>query len=190
VGRRNVGSRGLPDDCSGLVRHAFRAAGRDVMPTQALPGENAVAAMYREAERRGALETGRLAAGDLVFFRETYDRNRDGKRNDGLTHVGIVERVEADGTVVFIHRGMRGVARSRFNSRRPGQHLSSSGRVLNEWLRPASRTLRAWLAGELYAGHASAEALLEGPLPATDVPVMAGVPGPGRREARRPASRR
>jgi hypothetical protein len=165
------------------------------MPEQARPGENAVAAMHREAARRGALGAAPLAPGDLVFFRETYDRNRDGKRNDGLTHVGIVEQVGADGTVVFIHRGMKGVSRSRFNLRRPGQHLSASGRVLNAWLRPASRSLRAYFAGELYEGHASAEALLEGPRPPPGAPpAVAEAPDRERREVRRegrhPPSRR
>ncbi|MCI0569247.1 MAG: CHAP domain-containing protein, partial [Myxococcaceae bacterium] len=161
VGRRGMPG-GLGDDCAGLVRHAFRSLEVDLMPDDVVRGENAVTAMHREMQRRGALSEASegMSPGDIVFFRETYDRNRDGKRNDGLTHVGIVEKVEEDGTVVFIHRGMRGVARSRFNTERPDVRADAKGNVLNEWLRRRSKRLRAYFAGELYAGFASMARLL------------------------------
>ena len=38
------------------------------------------------------------------FLTTHWDYNGDGMTNDPLTHVGIVERQEADGTVVFISR--------------------------------------------------------------------------------------
>jgi hypothetical protein len=174
VGRRTLGVPGFMDDCAGLVRDAYHAAGADPMPRASLAGENAVTGMWREAEARGALRADPLALpapGDLAFFRETYDRNRDGKRNDGLTHVGVVESVDPDGTVVFIHRGVRGIARSRFNAAKPTVH-AEEGRILNAWLRARSRTLRAYMAGELYVGYASAAQLLT-PAPASDLPMAA-----------------
>jgi hypothetical protein len=53
--------------------------------------------------------------GDLVFFKETWDRNRDGKMNDGLAHVGVVESIDTDGTVTFVHRSGSGMTRARLN---------------------------------------------------------------------------
>ncbi|WNG50596.1 NlpC/P60 family protein [Archangium minus] len=158
VGVRHLGrvERGVPDDCSGLVRVAYLKAGIDLVNHGFLAGENAVSAIYRRAQSRGAFHNRRPRPGDLVFFRETYDRNRDGLRNDGMTHIGVVESVGLDGTVTFIHRGSKGIARSRMNLLFPRTHrVGQDGVVLNDFLRAASRGQRAWLSGELFAGFAS-----------------------------------
>jgi cell wall-associated NlpC family hydrolase len=157
VGVKRLGSvaRGVADDCSGFVRLAYQRAGIDLVSHGFLGGENAVSAIYRRARSQGALRH-RPRPGDLVFFRETYDRNRDGLRNDGMTHIGVVESVEPEGTVTFIHRGSKGIARSRMNLFFPRTHrIGQDGPVLNDYLRAASRGQRAWLAGELFAGFAS-----------------------------------
>ena len=148
----------VPDDCSGLVRLAYQSVGIELLSRGSHPGENAASAIYRRAREAGALHRHLPQPGDLVFFRETYDRNRDGVRNDGLTHLGIIEAVEKDGTVVFVHRGSRGVGRSRMNLRAPELH-ALRGQVLNDWLRRAEGGERARLTGELFAGYASASRL-------------------------------
>jgi cell wall-associated NlpC family hydrolase len=149
----------VPDDCSGLVRLAYQAVGIELLSHGTQPGENAVGAMYRRARRAGALHWRTPRPGDLVFFRETYDRNRDGERNDGLTHVAVVESVERDGTVVFVHRGGSGVKRSRMNLRLPMKHRGEGERILNDYLRRAEGEERARLTSELFSGYASASRL-------------------------------
>ncbi|NMO16608.1 CHAP domain-containing protein [Pyxidicoccus fallax] len=151
----------VPDDCTGLVRLAYSSAGIDLMaPVPGRRGENGVTHIYRAVRRRGALHRTKPRPGDLVFFRETYDRDRDGRRDDGLTHVGVVEHVSAGGLVTFIHRGGKGVARSRMHLRWPTTHRARTRRVvLNDYLRRASREHRAYVTGELFAGFASPEAL-------------------------------
>ncbi|MCY1083259.1 NlpC/P60 family protein [Archangium lansingense] len=148
----------VPDDCSGLVRAAYQAVGIELLSHGTLPGENAVSAIHRRAQRAGALHKRTPKPGDIVFFRETYDRNRDGVRNDGLTHVGVIETVERDGTVVFVHRGSNGVKRSRMNLRFPEQR-GQGGRVLNDYIRRAEGGERARFASELFSGYASAARL-------------------------------
>jgi hypothetical protein len=94
--------------------------------------------------------------GDLVFFRETYDQNRDGRRNDGLTHVGLVEDVDAAGTVTVIHRVSRGVVRYRMNLARPEvQKDPRTGAVLNDRLRAPGRGRPQVLTGQLFAAYAT-----------------------------------
>lgn len=150
----------VPDDCSGLVRAAYQAVGIELLSHGTLPGENAVSAIHRRAQRAGALHKRTPKPGDIVFFRETYDRNRDGKRNDGMTHIAVVETVELDGTVTFIHRGSKGIARSRMNLLFPRTHRAGqSGPILNDFLRAASKGQRAWLTGELFVGFASPSTL-------------------------------
>ncbi|MCP3059661.1 NlpC/P60 family protein [Myxococcus sp. K38C18041901] len=162
VGERNLGrlSRGMPNDCSGFVRLAYLSAGIDLVAHGFLAGENAVSAIFRRATQGGRLHQHAPRPGDLVFFRETYDRNRDGRRNDGMTHIGVVEAIGDDGTVTFIHRGSKGVARSRMNLAHPEKHqLTQGGPVVNDFLRPASKGLRAYVTGELFVSYASPEGL-------------------------------
>lgn len=148
----------VPDDCTGVPRYVYRKYGIDLMDVEGRPGENGVTLIHRRARKAGALHKRTPRPGDLVFFRETYDRNRDGLRNDGLTHVGVVEKVERDGTVVFVHRGSKGVARARMNLRSPAVR-AVEGRVLNDYIRARSDTSRAYLTGELFAGYASPDRL-------------------------------
>lgn len=150
-----VGERRFGDDCTGLVRAAYAQVGVDLMG-EGLAGDSGVTAIQRYAGRHGRLyQAGRPLPGDLVFFRETYDRNRDGRLNDGLTHVGLVDDVEADGTVVIIHRVARGVVRYRMNLGHPDQPASPQGRRWNDWLRSEQPGAPAQLTGQLFAGYAT-----------------------------------
>ncbi|OJH37052.1 CHAP domain-containing protein [Cystobacter ferrugineus] len=148
----------VPDDCSGLVRLAYQSVGVELLSHGTRPGENAASAMYRRAQAKGALHRKTPQPGDIIFFRETYDRNRDGLRNDGVTHVGVIESVARDGTVVFVHRGGKGVGRARMNLRHAG-HQGAGGRVLNDYIRKAEQGERARLTSELFVGYASATRL-------------------------------
>lgn len=146
-------SRRVPDDCTGLVRLAAEPEGAQLTDGNARVSDNGVTAIYRRARSLGALHKRRPRPGDLVFFRETYDRNRDGRRNDGLTHIGVVEKVEKDGTVTFVHRGSKGVARARMNTQLPRD------RKRNDYIRRATPKSRAYLTGELFSGYASPDRL-------------------------------
>jgi hypothetical protein len=149
-------SREVNDDCSGLMHLAYWRPGLSLMPEDPRPGENGVAAIYRKARELGVLRE-RPRPGDLVFFQDTYDRNRDGRRNDGLTHIGVVERVSQDGLVTFVHRAGGGVKRSRLHLYRPDVRKDGKGRVLNDWLRRADRRGPSQLTGELVVGFAAVD---------------------------------
>jgi len=93
-------------------------------------------------------------AGDLVFWHDTYDRDRDGRTDDRFTHVGIVEYVADGGTVVFVHRGSQAVVRGAMTPARPGE-VAQGDRLLNSALRRKSKARPGTpvLAGELFAGY-------------------------------------
>jgi hypothetical protein len=69
--------------------------------------------------------------------------------------VGLVEWVDVDGTVTFLHRGGQGVTRGRLNLRQPDRARGEDGRPLNAPLRMrASRADDApALAGQLFVGY-------------------------------------
>ncbi|WP_224246194.1 CHAP domain-containing protein [Hyalangium gracile] len=151
-----VGGRAYPSDCTGLVEAVYSQAGVPLKGTSK-PGDNGVTAIYRYALNHGRVYNGgRPLPGDLVFFRETYDQNRDGRRNDGLTHVGLVDQVDADGTVTVIHRVKRGVVRYRMNLSKPGVGKDpSTGKVLNDTLRAPGQGRSFALTGQLFVAYAS-----------------------------------
>jgi hypothetical protein len=157
VGKSKIvlGGKRWGDDCTGLIRGVYAQLGVDLI-TGAEPGDNGVTAIWRYAAVHGRLfEGGRPIAGDLVFFKETYDLNRDGEVNDGLTHIGLVEKVEDDGTVTVIHRVARGVVRYRMNLEYRNSAVSSAGRPVNDYLRLAGAKNRPQLTAQLFAGYAT-----------------------------------
>jgi cell wall-associated NlpC family hydrolase len=162
VGRRGpfvVAGERFNDDCSGLVAAVFAAEGIDLRAEMqhAAPGERGSArATWLAARERG--ETFGAEAtpepGDLVFWNDTYDRNRNGKVDDPLTHVGIVERVDGE-TVTFVHRGGRGVARGVMTLAHRHAAADEDGHPLNSTVRTrAHPARRGGLAAELFAGFA------------------------------------
>jgi peptidoglycan DL-endopeptidase CwlO len=182
LGRRTVSwpGQGFPDDCSGLVEGIYATVG---VPLQgaAHHGDNGVTGLYRYAQTRGRIfASGAPVPGDLVFFRDTYDQNRDGVLDDGLTHVALVESVSEDGTVAIIHRVRRGVMRYRMNLGHPAVHTDPhSGLVLNDYLRGSTGTSRPVLTAQLFFAFASvlpADAL-QAPRPA--LPVLSPQPAGG-----------
>jgi peptidoglycan DL-endopeptidase CwlO len=182
LGRRTVSwpGQGFPDDCSGLVEGIYASVG---VPLQgaAHHGDNGVTGLYRYAQARGRIfASGVPAPGDLVFFRDTYDQNRDGVLDDGLTHVALVESVSEDGTVAIIHRVRRGVMRYRMNLGHPEIHTDpQTGQVFNDYLRGSTGTSRPVLTAQLFFAFASvlpAETLRT---PRSALPVLAPQPSGG-----------
>jgi hypothetical protein len=159
AGRFAVGGEKFNPDCTGFVQSVYEAEGIPLraMMRRAAPTERiGVAAAFRAMGAYGVVFGGGgewPAPGDLVFWHDTYDRNRNGRADDRFTHVGVVEYV-ADGTVVFVHRGAKAVARGAMNPERPAER-SADGLALNTPLRSKNPRLAGVpvLAGALFAGY-------------------------------------
>jgi hypothetical protein len=127
-------------DCSGFILAAFRAAGLSV------------ALAPRRSRSEALLAAGGAVAipqpGDLAFFHDTYDRNRNGKADDGITHVALVEAVDGD-VVTLLHRGHR-VERIQMDLASPSDR-TTNGLVRFKRHRDARRT--RYLAGELFTAY-------------------------------------
>ncbi len=155
VGRTKVvlGGKRYGDDCTGLVRGVYAQIGVELM-SMGRAGDNGVTAIWRFASAHGrAYSGGRPVPGDLVFFKETYDLNRDGRDNDGLTHIGIVEDVDDQQTVTVIHRVKKGVVRYRMNLTLPTVATDATGQLVNDKLRPPRSKARAMLTSELFSSY-------------------------------------
>ena len=158
VGANTIKSKGrrIAYDCAGVTRAIFLEHGIDLYASnESDPNANGVRLIYANVRQHGTFHQGPMVRpGDLVFFDNTWDFNGDGKPNDPLTHVGVVERVKADGTVVFISRVTKAIARYRMNLGLPHVHKTADGRVLNDYIRrklPTDPDDMGRLTGELFA---------------------------------------
>lgn len=139
------------DDCSGFVCAVLDRAG--------IEASGSTASLWTDAEREGRVHRRpRPSPGDLVFWDDTWDRNGNGRRDDPLTHVGVVVEIEADGTIVMAHRGTSsGRSTLRMNLDQPDVHMAGDGRTLNDILRarmPRDPADLPVLTGQLFRGFA------------------------------------
>jgi len=139
-------------DCSGLVETVFEDLGLRLPVADDVTG-NAVTREYVALRREKALHRHHPRPGDLAFFHDTYDRNRNGRLDDPLTHVAIVARVADDDTLTLVHYGSHGVATFHMNLIEPSTHRNAQGRELNDNLRIRRRgdpKRTRYLASELF----------------------------------------
>ncbi|HET7910270.1 MAG TPA: CHAP domain-containing protein [Nitrospira sp.] len=159
-----VNGKRIAYDCAGVTRAIYLQHGIDLYDSGAPEAKpNGVRLIHHHISRQGKLHQGPLVRpGDLVFFDNTWDYNGDGLVNDPLTHVGIVERQEHDGTVIFISRVAGAIERYRMNLALPHVHRTTDGRVLNDYIRrkdladPVSTT---YLTGQLFAAFGTRNGL-------------------------------
>jgi hypothetical protein len=160
--RFHVGKIHYRRDCSGFVLAVF--ASEKIAIETLLETDRrrpSVARLFELMKSKGMVHQNKVPAiGDLVFFDNTYDRNRDGRPNDPLTHVGIVEHVDPDGTVTFVHRVRRGVLRYRMNRFKPHVRRDPKTRkVLNHYLKigrsGTGASAEKRLTGELFHAFAT-----------------------------------
>jgi hypothetical protein len=162
VGARTIqtGDRLISYDCAGVTRAVYLSHGHDLYEgTGGVVPATGVRHIYEHVRQHGRIHRGpAVRPGDLVFFDNTWDFNEDGRLNDPLTHVGIVEEVERDGTVVFISRVSNAIERYRMNLHAPNAFRDTDGRILNDYLRrkkPADPQATGYLTGQLFAGFGS-----------------------------------
>lgn len=142
-------------DCSGVARAIYARAGFDLGTIELGAAVNDTRMLFEVVRRSGSLRRSNPLPGDLVFFDDTWDQNGNGLRDDPLSHVAIVERVEADGTVLLVHRVGRSVVRARMNLEHPHDRHDAKGRPLNHYLRAATTSAPAQTTAELFVAFGS-----------------------------------
>lgn len=136
-------------DCSGFVMAAHMAANVKL--------NGASNKLYEMAQNHHVIHRKtRPYLGDVVFFDNTYDRNKNGRRDDLITHVGVVTAIDAHGTIELAHLGGSGITKIYMNLRAPDVHKSEDGRILNSYLRVrSSKDDGPRLTGELWKAFGS-----------------------------------
>lgn len=121
-----LGTPGIPD--RSFVGHVLRAAGQDVEVPSGVPYPAALHAALVEAGATVARPD--VRPGDLVFFKNTADVNGNGRPDDGVTMVGVVERVEP-GRVLFLAQRAGKVRRMAVDPNRPQVVRDAGDQVVN-----------------------------------------------------------
>ncbi len=151
-----VGLRGA-FDARGYVHHLLEAGDVRLSGISAKPS---IRDVFRALQAQHlTYDRSEPAAGDLVFFHNTEDQNRDGRQNDWYSLAGVVETVAADGTVTAILPSGGAIVRRVMNLRTPEiRRAGETGPIVNDVLRKKrldDPPYTQYLAGELYAGFAA-----------------------------------
>ncbi len=121
-----LGTPGLADRA--FVAHVLRASGQDVDVERSQPYPKAL--FEKLTATAQVVEHKAARPGDLVFFRDTADLNGNGKPDDGVTMVGVVERVEGS-RVVFIAQRANKVRRMAVDPTQPLVVRDAKDEVVN-----------------------------------------------------------
>ena len=144
-----LGTPGLQDRA--FVAHVLRAAGQDLDVDRNRPY---APALYEMLQKRGLLlSTGAALPGDLIFFKNTADLNSNGKPDDGVTLVGVVERIDGSRVVLIAQRAGK-VRRLAVDPTRPELVRNARGEVVNTRLVRWPGAEGPLTAGQCLAGFA------------------------------------
>ena len=153
-------------DCSGFVTACYYGAGfrLDKAISSKYRSRDIALSIYRSTQKVAWKNSNkRPRPGDLIFFDNTYDRNRNGRWDDIATHIGIVEKVHPDGRIHWIHLVRQGIVRYVTHLKHP--RLYAKGRTkFNDFLRrrPTSdKNKGKYLSGNLFSSFANPFPLLK-----------------------------
>ena len=132
-------------DCSGFVTAVYHKVG--------VPLSGSTKTMYALAKEKRSWRR-KPQVGDVAFFDNTHDRNKNGRFDDPLTHVAVVEYIEPNGRMTLIHLGNKGVKRMYMNLQQPNIYKDKKGDVQNTYLRyrKSKKDKTPRLAGQLSKG--------------------------------------
>jgi hypothetical protein len=135
------------NDCSGFVNGVYALMGRKIKYKYVRQGRSLSESLYLTlSDKNLAYSDMQPRPGDAVFFKNTLENSYD-----KITHVGLVEEVQDDGTIIILHYGSGRVTRTKMNLRHPYDYKNDRGEIINDYLRKGGeRQSRDDLAGALY----------------------------------------
>ena len=146
-------------DCSGFIAFLFHAAGLNLLKLYG-QGDSGVSAIWDGLKQHNLiLDHENLQEGDIIFFDNTYDKNRNLRWDDDFSHIGVVEFIDENQTITYLHYGSKGVARAKMNLAHPKTYsVTQSGKNVryNDLLRNSRKKgiNPKYLSGSLYRGAA------------------------------------
>lgn len=150
-GQKSLSIHGNPVrfDCSGYVIAVYGTVGISISGN--------TKSLYEQAVEVQVLkQIGLPKPGDVVFFDNSYDRNKNRRLDDYLTHIAIVKDVDSEGTVAMMHLGGSGITDLVMNLQHPNDHRSPEGALWNSYLRINKKGEQSpRLTGQLFNSYAT-----------------------------------
>ena len=151
-----VNNRSFSMDCSGTVMAIYWYAGIDL--AQAFPDYSGggTERIYKYLRDKDLLYKTELPKpGDIIFWDNTFDKNKNGKLDDYLTHMGMVVSIDDGGNIEYIHENYRkGIILAKMNLYKPNEYyeiVDGEKIILNDPMRMrGSPESKAWLSSQLY----------------------------------------
>ncbi len=158
--------KGFLNDCSGFVRMVYSNFNIDLFDVEHNTKASGTEIIFKFVEKNGAIYPKYIyfnkstpknkkyvpQVGDIIFFDNTHDKNRDKKVNDFFTHVAIVLSIDDDNTINYIHKSSRGINTQLMNLDEPNSLYINKKRV-NSYLRVKKKgdsKNTPYLSGELF----------------------------------------
>ncbi len=157
-----VKGKSFSHDCSGTVMAIYWYAGIDLSRNFSRYTGGGTERIYKYLKDEGLLYRTKLPApGDIIFWDNTYDKNKNGKPDDYLTHMGMVVSVDKTGTIEYIHENYRkGIILARMNLYKADTYfevIEGKKIILNDPMRMrGSPKSKKWLSSQLYRDFAMA----------------------------------
>jgi len=157
-GAKNIIVRGrsFNMDCSGVVAAIYYYAGIDLQKYYPHYRGTGTERIYAALKERNLLKKTHLPEpGDIIFWDNTFDRNKNRKDDDLLTHMGMVVSCDRQGNITYIHYSYaRGIVYEYMNIRYKNyesQVVKGKTVIINSPMRAkgGNRTNRNWLSGQL-----------------------------------------
>ena len=139
------------NDCSGFVVGLYSSLGYKIMLNHPRGRYTLSQLLFINLRKRGLVYmSGDPRRGDLVFFRGTTR-----KMQNRVSHVGIVDDILKDHTVIIINYGSKGISKLKMNLLHPHLYKSKNGRILNDFIvkKNNSNVILRLLAAEHFSGY-------------------------------------
>jgi cell wall-associated NlpC family hydrolase len=146
-----VGGKQYTKDCSGTVSAIYAYAGLDLQKLYVGYTGGGTQRMFNALKDMNLLLTQNPQVGDLIFWDNTYDSNGNGKWDDYLTHVGMVVKVNPNGSLQYVHdHVIKGITIEYMDLNQPDtwkKELNGKTVEINSPMRMNSNsTMNTWLA--------------------------------------------
>lgn len=139
VGKDTLVVKGItyPADCTGVVRAAYAFADIDLAYRFGRYEGNGVRRVYLTLyDQELVYATSYPIPGDIIFWDNTWDANRNKVADDELTHLGLVIASEPDGSISYLHYHYRlGPTVETMNLLQPELDFAGDGSRINAVLR-------------------------------------------------------
>lgn len=155
VGPFRINNRTYNYDCSGFILTVFEKSKIYIFHKLHLrKNKSIVFTMYNFLRQKNKIfrSFDNAKIGDLIFFSNTYDANKNNLWDDKFTHIAMIININTNNTITYIHKSGKGIKTAYMNLTYPHTY-KKKGEILNSFLRRKKRTDPAffkYLSGELF----------------------------------------